>query len=417
MKKEEKMKYKIGVMGKASRSKGISEKFIKAAEIVGEEIARQGCILVTGACMGVPEIAARAASKAGGLILGYSPGRNLREHVEPPISYPWPDEKMELIFTGYGKIGRNVLSIFECNGVILIDGGIGSLNEFSIAIHEGKVIGILEGMGGFIEEIVSKIEKEGSLKSGAIVIKDKNPRRLVKKVIQEVKRKKALPRKEIPISFINEECVQLLGIFHLPQEVYKPPLVVLIHGFGGTKSNQRFVQLARALASDGISVFRFDFSGCGDSEGELENFTVQRGVSDLNFALEAILKKADIDSEIIAFVGESLGAVIAVLFKNQFNFSLKTMVFWAPAFCQRELLRIWWSKDELKNWREKGYSIYKDKKIGLKYLKENENKDYSLALSQIDLPILVLHGKKDETVPLEFSRKLIKKYKRVRLID
>jgi dipeptidyl aminopeptidase/acylaminoacyl peptidase len=61
--------------------------------------------------------------------------------------------------------------------------------------------------------------------------------------------------------------------------------------------------------------------------------------------------------------------------------------------------------------------VYKDKKIGLEYLKENEKKDYSPALSRIDFPILVLHGKKDETVPLEFSRELVRKYKNLKLIE
>jgi len=417
MRKEGKMKYKIGVMGKAGRSKGIPEKLIKAAQAVGREIAYQGGILVTGACMGVPDIAARAASEAGGLILGYSPGRNLKEHIEPPISYPWPPQNMELVFTGYGKIGCNVLSIFECDGVIFIGGGIGTLNEFSIAAHEGKVMGILEGMGGFVEDIVPKIEKEGGLKGGAVVIKDRNPRRLVKKVIEEIKRKAALPRKEIPISFLNEEGNQLMGIFHLPPNAYKSPLVVLIHGFGGTKSNRRFVRLARALVDEGVSVFRFDFAGCGDSEGELENFTVKKGVSDLNFAIKAILKEADIDAHRVAFVAESLGGVVAVLFKNQFNFSLKTMVLWAPAFCQRKLLRIWHTEKEIEDWRKKGYSIYKDRKVGLAYLKENERKDYSVALRRIDFPILVLHGKKDETVPIEFSKELVRRYKNLKLIE
>jgi len=49
MRKEKKMKYKIGVMGKASRGKGIPQDLIKKAKETGEEIARQRCILVTGA--------------------------------------------------------------------------------------------------------------------------------------------------------------------------------------------------------------------------------------------------------------------------------------------------------------------------------------------------------------------------------
>jgi len=195
------MRYKIGVMGSAKRSRDLPELLIKAAEIVGRKIAKESCILVTGACMGVPDIAAKTASKAGGLVLGYSPAKDLKGHIEPPISYPTPDENGMLIFTGYGKIGRNVLSIFECDGVLFVGGGIGTLNEFSIAYHEGKVIGILEGVGGIAEKILK--EAKDFKETGAVVVKDKNPEKLVEKIIKEIKKREKLPRKEIPITFQN----------------------------------------------------------------------------------------------------------------------------------------------------------------------------------------------------------------------
>ena len=106
-------------MGKAGRSRELPEELKRGAEIIGKEIAKNGCILVTGACMGVADVAAKSASKQKGLVFGYSPAKNLREHLEPPTSYPYPAKNTELIFTGQGKIGRNVLSILECDGVIL----------------------------------------------------------------------------------------------------------------------------------------------------------------------------------------------------------------------------------------------------------------------------------------------------------
>jgi len=416
MKKEIKIKYKIGVIGKAGRSKGIPEKLRKAAEVVGKEIATQGCILVTGACMGVSHIAAKAASDKKGLILGYSPAKNLKTHIEPPISYPYPPENMELIFTGWGKVGRNVLSISECDGIICIGGGMGTLNEFSIAAHEGKIIGILTGLGGFVEKILPEIENQVPEKAGAILIKDKNPRRLVKKVVQEIQKRKEEIRKEIPITFKNKKGEQLVGIFHLPYKE-KPPLVVLIHGFGSSKTRRRFVRLARVLQKEGIAVFRFDFAGCGDSEGKLEETTIKKQIDDLDSALKAIFKEADLDPNKIVFVAESLGAIVGVLYKNRFNIPLKTIVFWAPAFCQKKLLGGWYTEEQMRKCKKRKYLTYKDKKIGWEYLKENINKDYTHALKKINLPILILHGRKDQKVPIEFSKKLAKTHKNIKLIE
>jgi len=414
--KKIKIKYKIGVMGEAGRSKILREKLVKAAKVVGEEIAKQNGVLVTGACMGVPDIATKAASGKGGLVLGFSPAKSLREHIESPFSYPYPSQNVELIFTNLDKIGRNVLSIIECDGIICIGGGIGTLNEFSIAAHEGKVIGVLEGFGSLIERILPEIEGQISEKSGAVLIKDRNPKRLVKKVIQEIEKRKEKIRKEIPLVFENKRGEQLIGILHLPKKE-KPPLVVLVHGFGQTKSKRSLVRLARLLEKEGVAVFRFDFSGCGDSEGELENTTLKRQIEDLDAIIKGIFKQVNLDSRRMAFVAESLGCVVSTLYyKNHSDISLKTMVFWTPAFCQKKLIPIWNSEEQLKEWKKKGYLIVKDKKMGLEYLKENENKDYSSLLSKIHLPILILHGKKDEVVPLKFSEKLAEKYKNIRLV-
>lgn len=411
--KERKMRCKIGVMGKAGRSKGIPENLTRVAEIIGKEIANQGCILVTGACMGVPDIAAKAASNQGGLVLGYSPAKNLREHLEPPISYPRPSENMELIFTSYGKIGRNVLSIFECDGVIFIGGGIGTLNEFSIAAHEGKVMGIVTGVGGVIEEIVEKIEREGNGKGG-VIIKDKNPKRLVRRVIEEIKKREEKPREEIPITFRNERGRQLLGILHLPK-VEKPPAVIICHGFQATKTRRRFVKLARALQKAGILAFRFDFEGCGDSEGDPRELSVGKEVSDLNSAYEALLKECDVAREKVALIGESLGGVVVSLFVAKFSTSIKTLVLLAPAFNQKELFKTWYSQQEIKELKEKGVLMKGEKEIGKDYFLENKNKDYSLVLSKFDFPILIIHGKKDEDVPVSYSQKLAKRFKNITL--
>ncbi len=417
MLKEKKMKYKIGVMGKASRGEKISQDLVEKAKKTGEEIAQQNCILVTGACMGVSYEAAKSCGEKGGEVLAYSPSSDLKSHIEPPISYPYPPAGCKLIFTGMGKVGRNVLSIKESDGVIIIGGGMGTTNEFSIAAHEGKVIGILKGTKGAADELLELFKKIGG-KKNAVVVADYNPKKLVEKVIQKIKEKEEYlkPSNEIPISFKNQNGKQLIGIFHLPLRVYKPPLVILVHGFGGSKTKISFVRLARALVKEKIAVFRFDFEGCGDSQGDLENTTIQKQILDLNSAIKAILKEADIDGTRIAFVAESLGTVVAALFKNQFSFPLKTMVFWAPAFCQKKLFQVWHTPVELENWRKKGYITRKDKKIGVEYLRENENEDYSRALSRIDLPILILHGKKDETVPIKFSENLAKKFKNLKLI-
>jgi exosortase A-associated hydrolase 1 len=72
---------------------------------------------------------------------------------------------------------------------------------------------------------------------------------------------------------------QLIGIEHLPtnksSNTFNTKGLVLVVGGPQTRvgSHRLFVHLARALAERGVTVFRFDYSGAGDSAGELTEFT------------------------------------------------------------------------------------------------------------------------------------------------
>ena len=185
----EKIKYKIGVMGSAGRGIKLPRELLEKSREVGREIARNGCILITGACMGTPHEAAVGAGEEGGLTIGFSPAATLKEHIKPPISYPPPPKNSIYIYTGIGKEGRILLSIRNCDGIIIIGGGLGTLIEFSIAYYQGKVIGILEGTNGIAEkipEIVKTIKKE----TEAMIIFDSSPKNLVRRIIKLLKKRK-----------------------------------------------------------------------------------------------------------------------------------------------------------------------------------------------------------------------------------
>jgi hypothetical protein len=178
------MKLKIGVMGTGSPK--LPESVKKLAYKVGKSIAEHNCILVNGACLGVPYEASKGAKKAEGFVVGISPAKELEEHIK---RYKFPTDKFDvLIFSGFGFKGRNVLNVSSCDGVILVNGSVGTLNEFSIAYDEGRVIGVLEGSGGIadhIREIIEICHKE----TGATMIYESNAHKLVRKVIIAIRKR------------------------------------------------------------------------------------------------------------------------------------------------------------------------------------------------------------------------------------
>jgi uncharacterized protein (TIGR00725 family) len=146
------MKRKVGVMGSAEKATALSEK----ATALGKAIASRNLILLTGATTGLVYATGKAAHGAGALHIGISPAHNEREHVE---MYALPTDACDaIIYTGFGLKGRNVVLVRSCDVVLFIAGSIGSLNEFTIAYDEGKIIGCLIGTGGVADEVKRLVE-------------------------------------------------------------------------------------------------------------------------------------------------------------------------------------------------------------------------------------------------------------------
>jgi hypothetical protein len=147
------LKPRIGVMGSSGRESTESEMshLESLARRLGEAIAERDCVLVTGATTGLPDLVSRAARSRGGLTIGISPAANEDEHIS---EYSLPIDGVDVIvYTGFGLKGRNVINVRTSDVVIIFGGGIGTLNEFTIAYDEGKVIGVLEGTGGVTNQV------------------------------------------------------------------------------------------------------------------------------------------------------------------------------------------------------------------------------------------------------------------------
>ena len=146
------MKIKVGVMGSAEEAPALGEK----AQALGRAIASRNVILFTGATTGLVYASGKTAHDAGALHIGISPAHDEREHVE---AYALPTDACDaIIYTGFGLKGRNVVLVRSCDVVLFIAGSIGSLNEFTIAYDEGKVIGCLIGTGGVADELKRLVE-------------------------------------------------------------------------------------------------------------------------------------------------------------------------------------------------------------------------------------------------------------------
>lgn len=151
-----------------------------AAVIIGEEIARSGHILTTGATIGLPYFAAYGAKKQHGTSIGFSPASSLREHVR---KYRLPHDVFDFInFTGMDYVGRDLYLVQSSDAVITVGGRFGSLHEFTSALEARKPCGVLLGSGG-TADLIPDLMKTLQPPAGDIVIYDDDPIRLVERLV------------------------------------------------------------------------------------------------------------------------------------------------------------------------------------------------------------------------------------------
>ena len=176
------MRLTIGVMGSSGGS--LTEDVQQRVYRLGEAIAGRDAILITGGCPGLPYEAVRGAKAKGGLVVGISPGLSIDEHRG---KYASPVEGFDvLIYTGSGLMGREITNIRSCDIVVIAGGRTGTLGELAIAYDEGRLIGVLTGTGG-ITGIVEEILRVSGKETGACVIYDDDPVKLVDRLIHYYK--------------------------------------------------------------------------------------------------------------------------------------------------------------------------------------------------------------------------------------
>lgn len=145
---------------------------------------------------------------------------------------------------------------------------------------------------------------------------------------------------EHPVTFANKRRQQLVGVLHLPREIKNPPIIAMAHGFTDDKvcDNRLFVRFARRASERGFAVFRFDFSGSGDSEGEFADMTVSGEIQDLECALDYLVRLPGLSDTRLYLVGYSLGGAVALSAAAR-DPRVKGYVGWAPVSDPEAVLR------------------------------------------------------------------------------
>ncbi|KAL6953454.1 hypothetical protein U1Q18_048789 [Sarracenia purpurea var. burkii] len=204
------------------------------------------------------------------------------------------------------------------------------------------------------------------------------------------------------VAIQNSHGEKLAGIMH---ETGSPELVILCHGFRSSKDRIPMVNLAAALGKMGISAFRFDFVGNGESEGIFRYGGYRREANDLRDVVQYFRGKK---RSIAAIIGHSKGGNAALLYASMHNDVCKVANI-SGRFNLKRGIEGRLGKDFLERIKQNGFIDVKNRRGDVLYrvteecLLDRLTTDTHAACLQIpnSCRVLTVHGSMDEIVPLE----------------
>jgi alpha-beta hydrolase superfamily lysophospholipase len=182
------------------------------------------------------------------------------------------------------------------------------------------------------------------------------------------------------------------------------PLVIICHGFVGNRIgvDRLFVKTAKELTQDGYVVIRFDYSGCGESEGEY-------GKTGLDDLIEQTKTVIDYGSELpminpdeITLLGHSLGGATAILTAAR-DSRVRKLILWAPVGQPLRDLSTIIGKETMDELDRSPYIDYQGYHLYNQFFHCLSRFSPIEEANSILGDVLLIHGSKDKDIPFSYS--------------
>lgn len=174
---------------------------------------------------------------------------------------------------------------------------------------------------------------------------------------------------------------RIRGVLSMPEGRGNFPCVILSHGLISSKESSKYMTLSEGLLAAGIGSCRFDYHGCGESDGNIEETTLTIRIDNLNSVAEWVFGLPSVNREKMGLLGSSFGGCTSLL-KAANDRRIRCISLWATPYLLDQ------KEDPAASDIEFRDTIYHDFK---RYDLLEEAKKISCAL--------VIHGEKDEVVP------------------
>lgn len=208
---------------------------------------------------------------------------------------------------------------------------------------------------------------------------------------------------------IRHNALNLAATIHYPntdnrQPIDKLPLVIINHGFVGSRIgvDRLFVLAARDLANRGFLVIRFDFAGCGESEGVYGEHGLDSMISQNRTVLDYALGLDCVDPLRVTLLGHSLGGAAALLTATR-DKRVKSLVLWsAVGYPFNDILRIV-GRTTYDEAVTKGKSDFAGFSLKPDFFESLQQHQPFQEAQKFHGDVFIAHGTSDEVIPADYS--------------
>jgi hypothetical protein len=127
---------------------------------------------------------------------------------------------------------------------------------------------------------------------------------------------------------VKSDGYKIRGVLTIPDRSGKHPCIILSHGLISSKESAKYLALSDVLADSGIASCRFDYHGCGISEGRIEETTLTLRIGNLEAVSDWAMAHPSIDAERIGLLGSSFGGSTSLV-KAALDRRIRCVSLWA----------------------------------------------------------------------------------------
>ncbi len=200
-------------------------------------------------------------------------------------------------------------------------------------------------------------------------------------------------------SFENASGETLAARLEFPTDGRPRAFAIFAHCFTCSKNLKAVGHISRALASEGIAVLRFDFTGLGESQGDFADTSFSSNVDDLLSAAGQLTK--DYEAPRI-LVGHSLGGAAVLQAASKLD-SVEAVATIGAPFDPAHIEHLFESSKEQILSEGKAIVNLAGRKFTIKkqFLDDLAAGGYEDGIRSLKKPLLVMHSPIDETVGID----------------